>query len=84
MILRMLWDSQADGNSNCRIRRLYSNDVLLTLFAGIVSRFLGRRGNEWLCQQNATVISLINAPILRIPEPHHYANCVLADLVLYD
>jgi hypothetical protein len=63
MILRMLWDSQADGNSNCLIRGLYSDDVSLTLFAGIVSRFLGRRGNEWLCQQNATVISLINAPI---------------------
>jgi hypothetical protein len=46
MILRMLWDSQADGNSNCLIRGLYSDDVLLTLFAGIVSRFLDRRGNE--------------------------------------
>jgi hypothetical protein len=57
MILRMLWGSQADGSSNCPIRGLYSDDVLPTLFAGIVSRFLGRRGNDWLCQQNATVIS---------------------------
>jgi hypothetical protein len=57
MILRMSWGSQADGSSNCPIRGLYSDDVLPTLFAGIVSRFLGRRGNDWLCQQNATVIS---------------------------
>jgi hypothetical protein len=58
MILKMLWDSQADGNSKCQIRRLYSDGVVLILFAGIVSRFLDRRRNEWLYQQNATVISL--------------------------
>ena len=43
---------------------------MLMLVAGIVSRFLGRRGNEWLCQQNATVIFWLRT----LTGPHEYFN----------
>ena len=43
---------------NVRFEGYISDDVVLILFAKVVSRFPDRRRDEWFYQQNVTVIFL--------------------------
>ena len=44
---------------NVRFEGYISDDVVLILFANVVSRLPDRRRDEWLCQQNVTNVFMM-------------------------
>ena len=54
---------------NVRFEGYISDDVVLILFANVVSRFSDRRRDEWLCQQNVTNVFMMTRTY-----PHEYFN----------